>query len=77
MDFIIRFARQSPPPFYSQPVFVGFGAGFDSVEIAALEIQAQHPNKSPERNARWRWLVARKDRGLFHIVGRPWLSFFR
>jgi len=35
------------------------------------------PNKSPERNARWRWLVIRKDRGLFHIVGRAWLSFFR
>jgi hypothetical protein len=37
----------------------------------------QQPNKALERNARWRWLVVRKDRWLFHIVGRAWLSFFR
>jgi hypothetical protein len=35
------------------------------------------PNKSPERNARWRWLVIREDRWFFHIVGRAWLSFLR
>ena len=57
MDFIIRFASQPIFPFFSQPVFVGFGAGFDGVEIATLEIQAQWPNKAMERNAGWRWHI--------------------
>jgi hypothetical protein len=40
-------------------------------------IPVQRPNKSPERNARWRLSVVRKDHWFIHIVSRAWLSFLR
>ena len=42
-----------------------------------VNVDGPPPNKTPERNARWRWLVVRKSRWFFHIVSRAWLSFFR
>jgi len=45
--------------------------------LAVYRFPPQPPNKALERNARWRWLVIRKDRWFFHIVGRAWLSYER
>jgi len=55
----------------------GFRFGILVLDSCAADDAHAPPNKAPERNARWRWLVARFGRGLFHVVGRAWLSFIR
>ena len=54
-----------------------FRFGILVLDSCAADDAHAPPNKSLERNARWRWLVVRKYLRFFHIVSRAWLSFFR
>ena len=71
MDFVIHFSEQSLFPSRRQPKFLVLLPRFDGVEVAALEVQAQHPNHALQRTAGLR-------RGFNHgVLAQPSLSLGR